>query len=184
MGSFAASAEEAEKETPSWTTTPSRYLGKSENDFVNAMQARLAMAGRTVGPFGLSQDPNKVTNIPLVKSPRKKIKKVVTPFSDVVNSIRVSTVNIQERSFLVYTDTYRQGQEFSVEVGNQRMTVRIDEVRANAITFTNLKSGETVKRKLDLVPGVTRGSGPMHVPGVTPAGGNAPKVMKINLGGQ
>lgn len=165
-----------------WTTTPSRYLGESGSDYVAAMRARLAMAGRSIGPFGLTQDPNKVEDIPLVKAPRKKAQKIVTPFSDVINSIKISTINFQEKSFLVGIDTYREGQEFAVEVNSERLTVRIEVVGSHAITFTNLKSGETIDRHLDLVPGVIlQGKGDIIVPGMTPAGGGAQPVMKINL---
>ena len=166
---------------PAWTTTPSRFLGKADENYVKAMQARLAMAGRDVDVFGLPQDPSKKAPEPVLPKGlvvRKK-KKIVTPFSDVINSMRVSMVITRDKSFIVQNRTLREGQEFPVKVRGEKMKVRVDSVQEHAITFTNLKTGESFERRLDLLPGVTAG-GEISVPGMIESG-KEEDVMEIEM---
>ena len=179
----AEAAEEPQADPDAWTKTPTRYLGKSETHFVEAMKARLAITGRRNGPFGLPQDPSDEPQTPLL-TPRKITKKVVRPFSDIVNAIPVTTVNAQEQAFYVGNRRFGVNQQFPIQTSQDLIKVQVSKVAPSRIGFTNLKTGEYVEKRLDLLPdGILTGNHSITVPGMTPANQNHATPLPIDLPG-
>jgi len=181
--SMATEAKASNKKAPSWTTTPCRYLGKSETDYIQAMKARFAIHGRNVGPFGRNQDPTeeKIDMAIKARPGRALSKKSKTPFDEVIGAIKVTTVNFRKKTFYADGQRYRVGEQFPLELGDEKFLVRIDTVGSKAIGFTDMKTGEYIAKPFNQILGVKVGSGPLSVPGVTrPGTSRAP--MKLELG--
>ena len=180
--SMAAEAKASNEKAPSWTTTPCRYLGKSETDYIQAMKARFAIHGRDVGPFGRNQDPSeeKIDIAIKPRAGRALTKKFKTPFDDVIRAIKVTTVNFRKKTFYAGGQRYHVGEQFPLELGDEKFLVRIDTVGSKAIGFTDMKTGEHVAKSFNQILGVKVGPGPLSVPGVTRSGASRPP-MKLQL---
>ena len=158
---------------------PSRYLADDTESFLIAMNRKLKINYRDRGPFGLSQKPGEEKGwVPPTRPDRKR----VTPFADIIAAINVSAVFSADQEFMVESTIYRQAQVVPLQVEGRKMSVRIENVGASAITFKNLDSGEVVQKRLDLLPrGVMVGIGPDSVPGVVPFGGARPPTLHVDL---
>ena len=179
---MATEVKASHEKAPSWTTTPCRYLGKSETDYIQAMKARFAIHGRDIGPFGRNQDPSD-DKIDLEIQPRPGLalsQKIKTPFGDVIRAIKITTTNFRKKTFYADGQRYQVGEQFPLELGAEKFLVRIDTVDPKAIGFTNMKTGEYVAKPFGQPRGVRVGTGPLSVPGVTPQGGTRPP-MKLEL---
>ena len=178
-GKAAAAGETAVPSGP----MPSRLVAEEAvTPYVSMLRGRLAINGRQHDPFGLSQDLKKATSIlpvPVVKTTKKS-----TPFSTVVKAIPIAAVFPLEQEFLVGSRTFHTGQVFPLVAGGDNLSVRVEAVRSSSVRFKNIRSGEVIEKRLDLLPdGVTPGGGAITVPGVTEQNNEANEPLHINLYG-
>lgn len=167
------SAKEGEKEAPAPVPVddkPSRFAGKDTSIYTHARAAVFSMVKRETDPFGLNQDPN-------VKPPERKIfnqlpeKRLAalppTPLSDIVKLIRVTTIMPGEKKFLVGVRTFSEGDDFSLLFQHKRMRMKVSEVSATRIVFTNLDNGEKATLETGMLPpGMIAGKGTMRPAGM------------------
>jgi len=122
------------------------------------------------------------TDEPSFVKPKRPKVRAATPFEDVIEAIPIAAVFASEQEFMVDATMYRQGQVVSLVADDQEINVRIERVRSSGISFRNLKSGEVIQKRLDLLPrGVMQGIGPDRVPGMIPTGGSRPPPLHVQL---
>lgn len=149
---------------------PSRFAGNDISNYTLARAAVFSMSHRETDPFGLNQDPN-------VKPPERKvsdqtvIKRTTalppTPLSEIVSLIRVTTIMPGEKKFLVGVRTFSEGEEFSLQFRDKRMRMKVTQVSAKKIIFTNLDNGETATLETGMLPpGMIAGKGTMRPAGM------------------
>jgi hypothetical protein len=167
------SAGEGEKEAPAPVPVddqPSRFAGKDIDTYTRARAAVFSMAKRDTDPFGLNQDPS-------VKPPPKKVtdrlpeKRLAalppTPLGEIVKLIRVTTIMPGEKKFLVGVRTFSEGDDFSLLFQGKRMRMKVTEVSANRIEFTNLDNSEKATLETGMLPpGMISGKGTMRPAGM------------------
>jgi hypothetical protein len=161
-------------------TKASRLVDEIELEaYIDGIASIFSMANRAADPFGVFQDPDaKPAPPPMVQTTAQRIPEVATPFSEIVRRIEVTTVMPGERQFLIGTRAIRQGQQFPVNFRGRRYMLVVDEVSSRRIVFRNAENDETANRELALLPdGMRPGSGDTEIPGLMPAGRDAP----INL---
>ena len=160
---------------------PSRLIAGSPGDQVELLRARIAINAKERGPFGLNQDPGKQGSV-FKLPPRRLAKQVKTPFVDVVKAVPVAAVFPSEQEFLVGSRTIRTGDKFPLVVRDQKITVRVESVRAQGVVFKDLKSGEIATKRLDMIPdGVTPGGKIQAIDGVIPSGGASQEPLHLDL---
>ena len=168
----------ASKDLGNVDSTPSRLIGPTEiESYLKSVSSQFLMKNRVRDPFGLTQNPevvplNKPSNIgngaPIAT-------KQATPFSQIVPLIAVTTIMPREKMFLYGSRPFRQGELIPLKYQGKQLRVQITEVSSQQITFRNLDTGETASRRLNGLPlGLTPGSQPTTVPGMTPNRTNAP----------
>ena len=161
---------------------PSRLIADSADQQVELMRSRLAINMKDRGPFGLNQDPGKVGSTIDLGPVRRRAKKVVTPFIDVVRAVPVAAVFPAEQEFLVGYRSIRTGDTFPLVVRDEKISVRVESVHSRGVVFKNLKSGESATKRLDLLPeGITPGGKIQLINGVTPAGESSKEPLHIVL---
>lgn len=160
------------------STTPSRQVGGADlASYMESLSSVFMSRGRTLDPFGQSQDPDAK---PIVKAPEPgKLKRaapiLATPFSDIVKMMVVTTIMPGEKRFLIGTRSIQQGDQIPLTFRGKLIRVQVTEVTSRQIAFRNLDSGETATRQLDLLPaGMTPGHGGITAPGMVPDSPNAP----------
>lgn len=158
--------------------TQSRFVGPQELDsYVAALSAIFLMRDRENDPFGYLQDPNAKPVVKASASPvaRRVTQMQATPFSDIVGLIVVTTVMPGEKSFLVGTRSFKQGEQVPLTFRGKPIRVQITEVSSRQIGFRNLDTGESAARKLDMLPvGMTPGLRGITAPGMVADRPNAP----------
>ncbi|NNC88138.1 MAG: hypothetical protein HKN82_06720 [Akkermansiaceae bacterium] len=165
--------------------TPSRLVGEHVESYVAQLRARMAINGRDRGPFGLFQDLSNSKQGLLPVTTRKIERKPQTPFADVVKSIPIAAVFPLEQEFLVGSRTFRTGQVFPLVASGENISVQVVAVRSSSVRFKNIRSGEVLDKRLDLLPdGVTSGGGSIQVQGVTSNRDEASEPLHINLYGK
>ena len=161
---------------------PSRYVnGKDANELAAYLESKTSVftvKKRVTDPFGLAQDPDRpIIKPPTVdpKGPRTITKIPVTPFSDIIRLLKVTTIMPMEKRFLIGNKSYGQGQRFAVSFRSKNIDVEVISVSSRQITFRNVESGETASIDLNLLPpGVFRGNGNITAPGMIRETPNAP----------
>lgn len=162
---------------------PSRMVGPSLSDHVADLRDKLAINGRKRGPFGLHQDLSKASDSLLTISKKTVVRKE-TPFELVVNAINIAAVFPREQEFLVGSRSFRKGQTFPLVAGQDKISVRVEGVHSNRVSFRNLRSGEVIDKRLDLLPdGVTNGVGSIVPAGVTPGEAEEGATLHVILEG-
>jgi hypothetical protein len=135
--------------------TPSRFAGKDTESYISARKAAFSMQSRETDPFGLYQDPNAK---PLVKSAadRLPVKRQTalppTPLAEIVKLIRVTTIMPGEKKFLVGIREFSESDEFPLVYQGKRMRMKVTEVSAQRIVFTNLDNGESAPLSTGMLP--------------------------------
>lgn len=157
-------------------TTPSdipasRFVGPEALDpYLTKMLANLAMNGRTQDPLGQIQDPNAkplITKAPTTTKGRFPTK--VTPFTEIIGRIKVTTIMPSEDRFLVGSRSYKKGDRFDVTHKGRKTKVEVTSVEALKIDFKNMESGEVASVKTNLLPpGMKQGADGISTPGMTP----------------
>lgn len=167
------SAKQGKKEAPAPLPVddkPSRFAGKDISTYTQARAAVFSMVKRETDPFGLHQDPSvkpapkKISN----QLPEKRLAALPpTPLSDIVKLIRVTTIMPGEKKFLVGVRTFSEGDEFSLLFQSKRMRMKVTEVSATSIVFTNLDNGEKASLETGMLPpGMIVGKGTMRPAGM------------------
>lgn len=160
------------------SVTPSRLVSPQELDsYVASLSSIFLMRNRQNDPFGHLQDPNAKPIAKPSASPvaRRSMQMQATPFSDIVGLIVVTTVMPGEKSFLVGTRSFKQGDQVPLTFRGKPIRVQITEVSSRKIGFRNLDTGEIASRKLDMLPvGMTPGLRGITAPGMVADRPNAP----------
>lgn len=150
--------------------TPSRFVTpEALSDYVTSRSAVFAMRNRTTDPFGQLQDPNAVRVIKTtVAKPTRRIAPLqVTPFSDIIRLIKITTVMPKEKRFLVGSRSFKQGDRIPLAFRGKNIPVEISSVTSTQIEFHNLENNETASIKLNHLPeGVTLGTFGSTPPGM------------------
>lgn len=175
--SFRAPAAAAASSTPAPASAPagspitsqaSRYAGSDIADYVQRTIAHLSMTRRATDPFGRHQNPDYKPPVQEIArpGPAKYAPQPVTPFSDIVAAIPVTTVMPAKGAFLVGNRTFKIGDHFPLRLPNGKsIRVQVAAVTGAAIEFRNLESGETGVLKLTRMPaGMQRGKGGDEIP--------------------
>ena len=175
-----ASKPVAEKESKPSTTLPSRYVGAAEQEAYLATLSSIFLSGsREKDPFGHYQDPDAkpVPKVTVAKASSRVAPVKVTPLSEIIQLITISTIMPGEKSFLVGTRLVKQGEELSLVWRGKQIRVQVTDVTSRLIAFKNAETGETGARQLDMLPpGMRAGNGPegIRAPGMVPDRPNAP----------
>ncbi len=150
--------------------TPSRFVTpEALSDYVTSRSAVFAMRNRTTDPFGQLQDPTAVRVIKTtVAKPTRRIAPLqVTPFSDIIRLIKITTVMPKEKRFLVGSRSFKQGDRIPLAFRGKNIPVEIFSVTSTQIEFHNLENNETASIKLNHLPeGVTLGTFGSTPPGM------------------
>lgn len=135
---------------------PSRFAVGNVGLYTSARSATFYMADKKMDAFGLFQDPT--FRPPTPKNTTATIKKgpshiAAKPLSEIVKGIKVSTIMIKEKSFLVGVRSFKQGQEFAISYDEGRTKrLQVTRVDPGEITFRDLDSNEEAKLKIDVLP--------------------------------
>lgn len=160
---------------------PSRYVGLDTATYVEVVAQSFSMRNRVIDPFARHQDPNFKPKNP-VRATRKikKLKKEpITPFSDIIRGIQVTTVIPAKGTFMVGNRTFRVGQRIPLRLTNgKQIPLHVVRVHPQAITFRNGTTGEIANLSLAIMPeGMRRGDGAMTPPGVIEQNIDAPLII-------
>ena len=161
-----------EKEGKPSTTLPSRYVGAAEQEAYLATLSSVFLSGnREKDPFGHYQDPDAkpVPKVTVAKTSSRAAPAKVTPLSEIIQLITISTIMPGEKSFLVGTRVVKQGEVLSLDWRSKRIRVQVTDVTSRLIAFKNAETGETGTRQLDMLPpGMRAGNGSegIHAPGM------------------
>jgi hypothetical protein len=159
---------------------PSRHIGDEDlQAYVQAVSLTFSMKNRVTDPFGQQQNPDAkaVIKSPIAKIARKTtLPSQITPFSEIVRRIRVTTVMPADRRFLVGDRAFKQGDRFPMKFRSGRsINVEIATVSSQEITFRNIDNGEIASLKISLMPpGMTQGNGKISAPGMVSGTANSP----------
>lgn len=158
---------------------PSRELDQRSDEFVALLRGRLAMQSREIDPFARHQDPDyrPPTPEPDRATPERGSAPAtpITPFSDIIAGIRVTTVNASRRMFMVGDRSFRVGDRIPLDIGRaQPLPVQVVAVSNRSITFRNGESNETADLPLGIMPDGLEPSRRIEVPGIVPKGTTAP----------
>lgn len=164
---------------------PSRYAGSGSDlsVYISTYSGKFSIKNRQTDPFGRFQDPDfKAPEVKITSSSPKQTYKAAppTPFIDVVSAIEVNTVDLAKQRFLVGTREFRKGSVFPVQLPNGKtIKIQVLSVSSVAIGFRNLETGETVNRKLEMLPpGMSKGGEPLTAPGMQSTSPNAPLMIQ------
>ena len=157
---------------------PSRHVGETNlAAYVQSLSSVFSMRTRATDPFGQFQDPDAkpVIKQTIAKPTRRTAPTAVTPFAEIIARIQITTIMPGERSFLVGTRSFKQGDRFPIKFRDRDISVEVSDVSARQVEFRSLDSGETANLKLNLVPiGMTPGTGKITPPGMVRDRPNSP----------
>ncbi|BCU78237.1 hypothetical protein [Luteolibacter sp. LG18] len=151
---------------------PSRYAGSDVGGYVEALATVFAIRTRTTDPFAQAQDTAAKPIKPKVQhvaAPRPAAIPV-TPYSEIVAQIPVTTVIPGEGRFLVGTRTFKKGDRFPLSYRGRNYPSEVVDVSAERITLRNVENSETGAIKLDMLPaGMSKGGSVNRIaPGMQP----------------
>jgi hypothetical protein len=171
VAAMAPAASDLVLKTPSRRVSPEELPG-----YVNALAAVLSIRSRDSDPFGQIQDPDAKPIIkPTVAATKRIAPMQATPFSEIVNLIRVTTIMPGERRFLIGNRSVSQGDRIPLAFRGKNISVEVELVSSNRIKFRKLDNGETAELTLNMLPpGMKPGNDGIHAPGMVPDNPNAP----------
>ncbi len=165
-------------ETGPVSAAPSRNMGPAELEpYLQSVSAVFLIRGRVRDPFGQNQDPDAK---PVIKAStplavRRAAPAQVTPFSDIVRLLVVTTIMPGEKRFLVGTRSFKQGDVIPLSYRSKQIRAMVTGVTSRQISFRNLDTGELAERKLDMLPpGMVPGTNGITAPGMVADRPNAP----------
>ena len=153
-------------------STPSRLVGPAEiESYLKSTSSLFLMKNRERDPFGMTQNPEAepVARPSIFNNAAPVATKQVTPFSQIVPLIAVTTIMPRQKMFLYGSRPFKQGDLIPLKYQGKALRVLITEVGSQQITFKNLDTGETASRRLNGLPaGMTSGGKEPAIPGMTP----------------
>jgi hypothetical protein len=159
---------------------PARFVSPAEAPaYVERIATALAMARRSVDPFGRNQDPNFRPPQPEVGQPDSVDQgpaAAPVTLAQLVAGIQVTMVVPARQMFFVGDRSFKVGSKFPLRTGaGTLINVQVVSVSQTAIVFRGTENGETaVLRMGGLAPGVQPGAALEPVPGVTTQNPAAP----------
>jgi hypothetical protein len=172
-----ATAPASADEAPTVAIGPSRFVGKADLPaYVQSLTSILSMSNRATDPFGQFQDPEAKPIVkPTVAKVARRTQTQVTPFSEIVERIQVTTIMPGEQRFLIGTRSFKKGDRFPINFRGRATNVEVAAVTASKIEFRSLDNGEVASLKLNMLPvGMTPGTNTITAPGMVPDRPNAP----------
>ena len=167
------------KTNPELINEPSRYAGIDLETYLQTISSTFSMRTRERDPFGRHQDPSYKPPVP--KAPTRKIPKYkpapVTPFEDIVEAIRITTIIPSQGAFLVDGRSFRVGDEIKLNTGNGKIiSVHVVGVNSDSVRFRHGTTNETAEHSLRLLPGGMQrgGGGSIRPRGITSPDDQAP----------
>jgi len=157
----------------------SRFVAEKDLDaYVDSTSAMFSMRDRATDPFGQPQDPNAkpVVKAAAPKAQRRIVQVQATPFSEIVASIKVTTIKPREKSFLYEGTSYKPGDHIdNLTFHGKSIRLEIVAVNSQQIVFRNLDNNETASVKSPELPhGMTRGTHGINALGMTTTRTKAP----------
>lgn len=172
----AESAPAPESPEPDLQAPATRFLADDLDGHLVTLKRRLAINKQERGPFGLFQVPGKT---PIVENRiNKMIKK--TPFTDYIDQVELSVVNVRDQEFLVGARIFRLGQVFPIVRGTERISVRVEKIASNEVAFRNMKTGEIAKKSLNTAPRGVTAEAELNIPGIVPLGGAEAQPLRLD----
>jgi hypothetical protein len=112
------------------------------------------MNDKTMDAFGLYQDPNikpVIKDNPVAQRNLGHLPAV--PLADIIKRIKVSTVMVKEKSFLVGVRAFKESEEFDISFQEGRTKrLKVLKVEAKEITFMDVSGGEEATLTIDVLP--------------------------------
>ena len=170
----------AGKDSAATPSLPSRYVGAAELEaYLGTMSSVFLSKARDKDPFGHYQDPDAkpVVKATVAKTSTRAAPVKVTPLSEIIQLITITTIMPGDKSFLVGNRLVKQGEEITLNWRGKQIRVQVTDVTSRLIGFNNAETGETGARQLDMLPpGMQFGSGGGKIiaAGMTPDRPNAP----------
>ncbi|MFK7910259.1 MAG: hypothetical protein AB8F34_06610 [Akkermansiaceae bacterium] len=142
-----------------------KLLGDTKAAWIAEMRAKLPIASRRTGPFGMVQD----LRAKIVE--KKKSKPPPRAFINAIKAIKINAVIASKRKFIIGARQFYAGDAFPVIRGQRQFNVEIVAVKSDHIVFKDVDTGEFVKKNLNVLPpGMVRSSSLNAVPGIVPVG--------------
>ncbi len=163
-------------------TKPSRFSISHVEQYTDARIAGFYMNDKKMDAFGLYQDP---TFRPVIKNTPTAIKRgpshiAAKPLSEIVQGIKVSTIMVREKKFLVGVRSFKEAEEFSISYDEGRTKrLKVIKVDPSEITFKDLDSNEEAKLKIDVLPpGMSAGDDSIKPAGMVSPAGDQPLILE------
>lgn len=147
--------------------------GKQRDEWIKSMKAKLPIATRQTGPFGLPQEVNEIIKPtkPKLGGGIAKVDAEINPmaFSETVAAIKVNIMDTSNGDFYVGSRKFQVGDVFPLVKNGERFKTQIVSVTESSITFQNTKSGEQVLKKFNEQPvGIRSASSTRTLKGIRP----------------
>jgi len=166
------------KADPELINEPSRYAGIDVEAYIHTVSSTFSMRTRERDPFARHQDPSYKPPVPKPKIGKRPAPRPVrvTPFSDIVEAIRITTIIPSQQKFLVDGRSFRTGDEIKLKTGDGKLiAVEVVAVHADSVKFRHGTTKETAIQSLKLLPGgMERGGGGIMPRGITSPDEQAP----------
>ena len=178
----ATSSSEPLPDAAQLKSKPSRFAVRNVDLYADAHIANFYIANKKMDAFGLYQDPNVK---PVIKNTPTTIKKgpshiAAKPLGEIVQGIKVSTIMIKEKKFLVGVRSFKETEEFSISYDEGRIKrLKVIKVDPAEITFKDLDSNEEAKLKIDVLPpGMSSGDNTIKPAGMISPAGDQPLILE------
>jgi hypothetical protein len=162
---------------------PSRYAVGNIELYTTARMADFSMKNRAVDIFGVYQDPDfkpVINNTPTLakKGPIHIAPKSLT---EIIKEIKVSTIIVKEKSFLVGDRVFKEAEEFPLSYHDGKTKhLKVMKVEAKQIVFKDLDSKEEATLKIEVLPfGMEAGDDRLKPAGMVIPTKNQPLVLEI-----
>lgn len=154
---------DSESATPKPTATdlealkskPSRFAVNAVDAYVSAKLDILTMKSRTLDPFVLNQNPEIKTEIKTIRDLPTSTKPTALPtipLSEIVKLIKVSTVILKDKSFLVGDRSFKELDEIPISFEGRKKRLQVLKVTAAEIHFRDIDTKEDAILKIDVLP--------------------------------
>jgi hypothetical protein len=162
---------------------PSRFAIENVDAYLVAKFADLSMKNRTTDPFGLNQDSDvkpvvkKVTSVAIN---RTQTALPSVPLSEIVKLIKVNTVLLKEKSFLVEGREFKESEEIPVVFQGRAKRLKVVDVSATAILFRDMETNEEATLKIEVLPfGMQSGDDRLKPAGMISPNENRPLDLEL-----
>ncbi len=153
--SVSASAGSEAPEIEVLRSKPSRFSVAHVDAYVAIKFETLSMKTRTLDPFALNQNPEikpVIKNVRNLPTAAKQTALPTIPLSEIVKLIKVSTVMLKDKSFLVGDRSFKELDEIPISFDGRRKRLQVLKVTAEEIHFRDLDSKEDAILKIEVLP--------------------------------